>query len=326
MVREYLKLSPGPPSPVPPSELPQQEVRGPAGGGEVGGQCDNPTQQQVLTGGPAGWDPPQFSYSSTDVRERVRPPDQKLSPTTLVTLYNRFCHQKPAGNFCLPKISSSEYCLFCNRGAICLGQFCNGKKTPTEKRAVFTRNKDFLIPGLDRSNTGSSTVLTKTTFSVTKKSKVSALSPYSSIFRPVQQNPTPQQISSSPKMSRSVKHSKPKLLNYNKWYEENKTLQKKLRTILLQASLKSLKTDKKQKTKPENIQSNSYLRKLSISELPCSRKSSSKSFPITSSNPPISSPITASLPVTSPVPSFHASSLSTSSSRLNSTTAKFLTF
>ena len=58
MVREYLKLSPGPPSPVPPSEPPQQEVRGPAGGGEVGGQCDHPTQEQVLTGGPAGWDPP----------------------------------------------------------------------------------------------------------------------------------------------------------------------------------------------------------------------------------------------------------------------------
>ena len=58
MVREYLKLSPGPPSPVLPSEHPQQEVRGPAGGGEVGSLCDNPTQQQVLTGGPAGWDPP----------------------------------------------------------------------------------------------------------------------------------------------------------------------------------------------------------------------------------------------------------------------------
>ena len=57
MVREYLKLSPGPPSPMLSSEPPQQEVRGPAGEGEVGSQCDNPTHQQVLRG-PAGWDTP----------------------------------------------------------------------------------------------------------------------------------------------------------------------------------------------------------------------------------------------------------------------------
>ena len=110
MVREYHKLPDGPPSPVLPSEPPQQEVRGPAGGGEVGSQCDDPTQQQVLTGGPAGWDPPQFS--STDVRERKY--QEKLSPSTLVTLFTSYCHQKPGGGFTLPKIAESDFCPFCN--------------------------------------------------------------------------------------------------------------------------------------------------------------------------------------------------------------------
>ena len=119
MVREYHKLPHGPPSPVLPLEPPQQKVRGPAGGGEEGSQCDNPTQQQVLTGGPAGWDPPQFS--STDVRERVQ--KEKLSPSSLVTLFTRYCHQKPGGGFTLPKIAASDFCPFCDQGNTCLGQF-----------------------------------------------------------------------------------------------------------------------------------------------------------------------------------------------------------
>lgn len=129
MVREYHKLPHGPPSPVLPLEPPQQKVRGPAGGGEEGSQCDDPTQQQVLTGGPAGWDPPQFS--STDVRERVQ--QEKLSPSSLVTLFTRYCHQKPGGGFTLPKIAASDFCPFCNQGNTCLGQFCKGETSWEEK-------------------------------------------------------------------------------------------------------------------------------------------------------------------------------------------------
>ena len=140
MVREYRITSP--PSPVLPSEPPQQEVRGPAGGGEVGSQCDDPTQQQVLTGGPAGWDPPQFS--STDVRERKY--QEKLSPSTLVTLFTRYCHQKPAGGFTLPKMADSEFCPFCNQGSTCLGQYCKGRENPVEKRKAA---KTMMTQGID---------------------------------------------------------------------------------------------------------------------------------------------------------------------------------
>ena len=46
MLRECIKLSPGPPSPVPPSEPSPRVLRGPYGEGEVGGQCDNPPARQ----------------------------------------------------------------------------------------------------------------------------------------------------------------------------------------------------------------------------------------------------------------------------------------
>jgi hypothetical protein len=291
MVREYLKLSPGPPSPVLPSEPPQQEVRGPAGGGEVGSQCDHPTQQQELTGGPAGWDPPQFS--STDVRERMN--KEQLSPSSLVTLFTRLCHQKPAGGFKGPKILSSDFCPFCNQGNTCLGQCCKGREEPPKRKAVWSRNQEFLIPGLDRSNMASSTVLTTRTFTFTKRIKVSPLSPNSPIFHPVHQNTSHPTASISFKTSlSSTKTSKPKLSNPG-WYEENEHLQKKLRMILLHTSLKSHTTKKHQKKhqkkKSEKTQCNSYMRKLSISELSCTKKTSQ----INSPNSPLTPSITPSI-------------------------------
>ena len=109
MVREYHKLPDGPPSPVLPSKPPQQEVRGPAGGGEDGSQWDHPTQQQVQRGVPAGWGPSLFS--STDIREREDSTQGQMSVSTMVSLLNQLCKQKPAGNFRLPKLPESDYCL-----------------------------------------------------------------------------------------------------------------------------------------------------------------------------------------------------------------------
>ena len=131
MVREYHKLPHGPPSPVLPLEPPQQKVRG-----------------------PAGWDPPQFSY--TDVRERVQ--QEKLSPSSLVTLFTRYCHQKSGGGFTLRKIAASDFCPFCNQGNTCLGQFCKGGEKPVEKRKVAKTltTQSIFIPGLEGSNQASS--------------------------------------------------------------------------------------------------------------------------------------------------------------------------
>jgi len=278
MVREYHKLPPGPPSPVLPSEPPQQEVRGPAGGGEVGSQCDNPTQQQVLTGGPAGWDPPHFP--STDVR--MRRSQEKLSPSSLVRIFTRLCHQKPGGGYKGPQIFGSAFCPFCNQGSTCLGKFCKGREKPSGRKAVESRNQGFQIPGLDRSNDfASSAVLTNRTFTSTKKLKVTPLSPNSPIFHPIPKKPSQPTSSHSFKTSStktSKPKSKPKLFTPG-WYEENKHLQKKLRTILLHTSLKSQKSRKQQKKKKsENSHCNSSMRKLSISEVSCTKKTSQVFF------------------------------------------------
>ena len=235
MVREYHKLPHGPPSPVLPSEPPQQEVRGPAGGGEVGSQCDNPTQQQVLTGSPAGWDPPQFS--STDVREK----QEKLSPSSLVTLFTRYCHQKPGGGFTLPKIAASDFCPFCNKGHTCLGQFCKGKEKPVEKRKVgkTLTTQSILIPGLEGSNQASSSVLYSSSFTSTTKRKISALSPSSLIFKPNPQKATfsiSSSLSSIKVFKSSAPKSKKKKSNHV-GYEESLKLQRKLKSILLHANL-----------------------------------------------------------------------------------------
>ena len=121
---------PGPISPVPPSEPPQQERREPAGAGEDGGQRDNPTHEQTLRGGSAGWGPSPFG--SLDVRDRDEP--LQMPASSVVALLNQLCRQKPAGSFNLPKLPESDYCLICGQGGTCLGPNCKGKQTPTRQK------------------------------------------------------------------------------------------------------------------------------------------------------------------------------------------------
>ena len=277
MVQGYLNPSPGPPSPVPPSDPPQQEVRGPAGGDEVGGQWDHPTQQQVQRGGPAGWGPSPI-FSSTDIREREDSTQGQMSVSTMVSLLNQLCKQKPAGNFRLPKLPESDYCLLCNHGrSVCLGKTCKGRSQPTRQKPKLGNVTSSGIPGLVPSGS-SSTVLTTPTYTSTKKCSISSLSPSSSLFNPktgfTSSLPSSSDISSKTLERKSPqKTSRPK----QKDSEYDVKLRKKLLHILLKSSLNPDDAEKVKKKKRSSSNTNSLFRKLNISEVRCPRKLS-KSF------------------------------------------------
>ena len=276
MLREYFKLSPGLPSPVPPSEPPSRVLRGPYGGGEVGSLCDNPpAQQQVLRGGPAGWDdPPHTQFPAMDIRMKKPPGAQdQMSGHTMVVLLNKYCHQKPAGLFTLPKFSSSNFCPFCNCGHTCLGKFCKGRQaaTVTGQKQKSSSSPGSLIPGLAASDSSSSTVLT--TVTITKNKKIKVGSPWSlksSIFSPSSLNKNPDvNPSSSDNQTKEDKVKKePVPVKFAKsWY--NKSLKKKLCDILLKSSLKSTKTQNRKNSSGTMGVKNSLTRKLEVSELSC---------------------------------------------------------
>ena len=280
MVQGYLNPSPGPPSPVPPSDPPQQEVRGPAGGDEVGGQWDHPTQQQVQRGGPAGWGPSPI-FSSTDIREREDSTQGQMSVSTMVSLLNQLCKQKPAGNFRLPKLPESDYCLLCNHGrSVCLGKTCKGRSQPTRQKPKLGNVTSSGIPGLVPSGS-SSTVLTTPTYTSTKKCSISSLSPSSSLFNPktgfTSSLPSSSDISSKTLERKSPqKTSRPK----QKDSEYDVKLRKKLLHILLKSSLNPDDAEKVKKKKRSSSNTNSLFRKLNISEVRCPRKLSKSCKPI----------------------------------------------
>ena len=168
----------------------------------------------------------------------------------------------------------------------CLGKCCKERENPVEKRkaAKTLTTQGILIPGLEGSNRASSSVLYCPSFTSTAKSKIFALSPNSSIFKPNPQKATFFKISLSLSSSTKVsKTSAPKPKNKKsnpRGYEESVKLQRKLNCILLQASLKTGKTEKQAKKKnPVDPQKrNSFSRKLSISEISCSKLSSKHTY------------------------------------------------
>ena len=275
MVQEYLKLPPDPPSPVLPSEHPQQEVRGPAGGGEVGSQWDNPTQQQVLTGGPAGWDPPQNQFSSTDIRERTSSVSiqEQMSAHTIVVHFNKYCHQKPAGNYRLPEFSSSSLqssCLLCNLGNTCLSTYCNVKEPTSKKKnkPMSSTVYSLVIPGLPDDSNSIPTVLTNPTFTKTKKIKVFPIfSTKSSIFHPPSKPKSTAKVSISTATQKApkVRNKMTKKSETPSWYD--KSLKRKLLGILLKTSLKS--TKRRKQSSPNKNKNGSTTRKLETSEIMC---------------------------------------------------------
>ena len=159
----------------------------------MGSQCENPTQQKVLTGGPAGWDPPQNQFSSTDIRERTSPhsSQEQMSAHTIVVHLNNYCCQKSAGNYKLPAFSSSSLLYSCplrNLGNTCLNSYCNVKEAPCMKmknKSGSSSVHSLVIPGLPNDSNSVSTVLTNPTFTKTKKIKVFPIfSTKSSLFHP----------------------------------------------------------------------------------------------------------------------------------------------
>ena len=63
----------------------------------------------------------------------------QLHVSDIVQSLNRFCWQKQAGGFTLPKQVDSKYCILCNNGCTCFGFPCKGirpqsaKVSPTRK-------------------------------------------------------------------------------------------------------------------------------------------------------------------------------------------------
>ena len=272
MVREYHKLPHGPPSPV----LPQQKVRGPAGGGEEGSQCDDPTQQQVLTGGPAGWDPPSSPLLMWG---------RGFSKRSCLLLL--WWHSSP-GIATKSLVEASLYprlLLLISvpsviRATLVLGSSVREKPVKKWKVAKTLTTQSILIPGLEGSNQASSSVLYSSSLTSTTKRKISALSPNSLIFKPNPQKATISKISSSlsPSSIKVFKSTAPRSKNKKSnhvGYEGSLKLQRKLKSILLQASLKTGKTEKKIKKKNsvDPLKRNSISRKLAISEISCSKLS-----------------------------------------------------
>ena len=244
MVQGYLNPNLAPPSPVPPAEPLQQVMRGSAGGAEDGGQWDDPTQQQMHRGGSAGWGSSPFS--STDVREKKDPVIQKMSPSSLISLMNKLCKQKPAGSFCLPKVPDSDYCLICNQGSTCLGAGCKGIHQQIRIKATSANpNPDPTpsIPGLVFSS-APLTVLKRPTKSSVSKHPISALSPRSTIFnsnlRSARSPTADTGIETPSKTPRTPKSKASKRLKTTVTFSSN--LRQKLKNILLRTPPNPSKT------------------------------------------------------------------------------------
>ena len=208
-----------------------------------------------------------------------------LPVSILVQQLNRFCWQKAAGGLSLPKLDS-RYCLLCNRGCICIGSSCKGRKLSCYKKPDF-KLKDqaaTVIPGLSKHR--------KIATGTTKKKaivSISALSTKDPIFSPkpnsTARNRKDQKTGREKKVreeevekdkTEDRKLSKFKLSNLKKLNLSSKSYDPiKLRSILLRSSLGRNK--QKGEAKDEKIHNQvvgsctSLYRKLNVSELSCVR-------------------------------------------------------
>ena len=166
------------------------------------------------------------------------------------------------------------------RATLVLGSSVREKPVEKRKVAKTLTTQSILIPGLEGSNQASSSVLYSSSLTSTTKRKISALSPNSLIFKPNPQKATISKISSSlsPSSIKVFKSTAPRSKNKKSnhvGYEGSLKLQRKLKSILLQASLKTGKTEKqiKKKNPVDPQKRNSISRKLAISEISCSKLS-----------------------------------------------------
>ena len=211
MVREYLKLSSGPtPWPLFPTiSPPRQEVRGPAGEADVVSRRQKPPQfpfpfkdvrrksgstqtsmsptkspPRQVERGPAGEaEVGSRRQKSPQFKENFAVQEQ-TSVSKVVQDLNKFCWQKPAGSFQFPELVSSPYCTLCNRGCTCLGGSCKGFQKPTEQTVnnKILSEPSSIIPGQQEDANLSTSVLTTPTFSSTRKTGISAISPGAPIY------------------------------------------------------------------------------------------------------------------------------------------------
>ena len=76
-----------------------------------------------------------------------------MSASTIVGVMNRFCHQKPGGQFLPPGFAYSSSCIYCKLGT-CLGPNCMGllKKEPKKSFTRISHLHPPSIPGLNKSS------------------------------------------------------------------------------------------------------------------------------------------------------------------------------
>ena len=196
-----------------------------------------------------------------------------MSAHTIVVHFNKYCHQKPAGNYRLPEFSSSSLqssCLLCNLGNTCLSTYCNVKEPPSKKKnkPMSSTVYSLVIPGLPDDSNSIPTVLTNPTFTKTKKIKVFPIfSTKSSIFHPPSKPKSTAKVSISTATQKApkVRNKMTKKSETPSWYD--KSLKRKLLGILLKTSLKS--TKRRKQSSPNKNKNGSTTRKLETSEIMC---------------------------------------------------------
>ena len=160
---------------VPPAETPHHVVRALAGGVEGGGQWDFPLSGSRVIAG----------------KEHPGQIKGMVSTSTLVSLLNQLCKQKPAGGFTLPDLPDTDFCLICSQDGTCIGPSCKGKQEPFVKKSTFISGASIKsIPGLEISGS-SSTVLTSRTQTTSPKLAIGSISSRSPLFNPRPRHPDP---------------------------------------------------------------------------------------------------------------------------------------
>ena len=194
----------------------------------------------------------------------------QLHVSDIVQSLNRFCWQKQAGGFTLPKQVDSKYCILCNNGCTCFGVSCKGirpaKVSPTRK----FYHPPSVIPGFEGNpNLTTNSLKTITMTSSSRKCSIPAISLRDPIF-----NPSPSKVHSPPvpqpaNASSQNKSRIPFQPQRSPQVKSSKVNSKLLRSILLRSSLSVSKTkQEKTKTHPQKSKT-SMLRKLSVSEQRC---------------------------------------------------------
>ena len=275
MIREIIKISAGSASSDPLPSSPGHSLSG--------DRCEGPVR--VVEGAERGNGKfrrlQHHPFPARDVRDSDVSTIFNMSPSQIVEALNRFCHQKPGGQFD-PIFKSLPYCIICNEGGICFGPNCKGHERLVPKLTIRYPTESTNIPGLEGHHSTTLTIIEKTH---TKHQPEKDFLPFKSIFK------APSHFFSGGTKTKSRRKRTARKTMKNISYCSTSVYDVQvLQKILWKKAPKTKKFKASLSNKPsshlpcqEEAMTSSY-RRLRVSEVPCQKKKKSSHVKSTGGN------------------------------------------